>query len=121
SSGPMRWLIRFALRNVCRAIVLGDSLVGVFDGIISRDRIRVVPNGIPDYFDGDSGPRTVQNPPRVLFLATHVAEKGIFDVLRAVPSVLDGVGDCKFTFAGEWCRSKEKAEAERLVKELGID
>jgi glycosyltransferase involved in cell wall biosynthesis len=121
SSGPMRRLIRFALRNVYRAIVLGDSLVGVFDGIVPRDRITVVPNGIPDYLDGDSGLRTLQRPPRVLFLATHVAEKGIFDVLRAVPSVLDAVGDCTFTFAGEWYRSKEKTEAERLVRELGID
>jgi glycosyltransferase involved in cell wall biosynthesis len=123
-SGPIRWLIRLSLRNVHRAIVLGDNLTAVFDGIIPRDRIRVVPNGIPDYLVGDNGvsrASVARKPPRVLFLATLVAEKGIFDVLRAIPSVLHTIGDCTFTFAGEWYRSDEKIEAERLVKNLRID
>jgi glycosyltransferase involved in cell wall biosynthesis len=120
SSGCLRWLIRFTLADACRAIVLGDSLTTVFDGIIPQDRIRVVPNGIPDYVNGGYREMKPQKPRRVLFLATLTSEKGIFDVLRAIPRVLQNVCDCVFTFAGEWFRSSEKAMADRLAKDLGV-
>lgn len=119
SSTPMRWLVRFALRNVRRAIVLGDTLTGAFDGVIDRDRVRVVPNGLPDCAAGTKDARSQRAHRRVLFLATLLEEKGIFDTLRAIPSVLKVV-DCVFTFAGEWCRPEDKLLAERLVDELAI-
>jgi len=119
SPTPMKWLIRYALENVRTAIVLGDTLVGAFDGVIDRERVRVVPNGLPDYVNGAQKVNQGRTACRVLFLATLLKEKGVLDLLRAVPSVLKVV-NCLFTFAGEWYRHTDKATAEQLVRDLAI-
>ena len=116
---PMRWLIRVALGKAKGAIVLGQTLVSAFDGIIPRDRIYVVPNGAPDLLQRAGG-FCVGHTFTVVYLSLLVSEKGVFDLLRAVPLVVKEAQDCRFLFAGEWYRREEMQEAADLVKTLGL-
>jgi glycosyltransferase involved in cell wall biosynthesis len=115
TSPVMRCVIRFALRSVAFAIVLGRNVEGVFEGVIPAERIRVVPNGIPDSFK--RGVQTARNdhPPTLLFLSTLMEEKGTLDLLRALPKVRERVGVFGVIFAGEWYSHGDKVAAEQLA------
>jgi glycosyltransferase involved in cell wall biosynthesis len=121
ASSVMRGIIRFALRRTARAVVLGDSLSDLFDGIIPRERVRVVPNGLEDKFaawrnDASNGHRST-----VLFLSTLMEEKGALDVLRALPAAKERVPDIRVVFAGEWFRRSDREKAEQLVRDLHLE
>src|SRR5580704_1184334 len=51
ASASTQRLIRYCLGRTARAIVLGRSLEGMFEGILPAERIRIIPNGIPDSFN----------------------------------------------------------------------
>jgi len=113
--GWLRALVRFAIGGNGRAIVLGDRLIGMFQEILPASSISVVPNGIPDLFEGVVTRKAGK--PTVLFLSTLMKEKGVLDLVQAVPSVAERFPDCQFTFAGEWLREEEKQEAERFLRQ----
>jgi glycosyltransferase involved in cell wall biosynthesis len=122
AAGPvMRAIIRYALGRTDLAIVLGSSLVGAFAGVIPQSRIRVIPNGIPDHFQGLA--QRIPNGHRhtVLFLSTLMREKGTLDLLAAVPSIRERVPDVQVVFAGEWFRPEDKEAARRMVSEFGLE
>lgn len=117
----MRAIIRFALRSTARAIVLGQSLSGIFEGIIPRERVRVVPNGLEDKFGSWRNRTRNSHRPMMLFLSTLMEEKGILAVLRAVPAVKERVPDVRVVFAGEWFRRSDRERAEQLVRDLNLE
>jgi glycosyltransferase involved in cell wall biosynthesis len=92
SSKKMRWLIKWGLGLVEIVIVRGESLRNQFDGLISLDRVHVVPNGFDldgwkQNFSGeekadleDAGTRKT----KVLFLGQIIKSKGIFDFIEMV-------------------------------------
>ena len=117
--GWAKSLVRFALGRAGKTIVLGTRLTSLFKGISPDTSVCVVPNGIPDFAgvpqrDGQAIPLTV------LFLSTLMKEKGLFDLLKAVPLILRKRQDCRFVFAGEWLREAEQRIAETMVQEWGI-
>jgi glycosyltransferase involved in cell wall biosynthesis len=118
-STTMQWIIRLALQNVEAAVVLGQSLVSIFDGIIPRDRVRVVPNGSPDLLQLGAREGAARSF-TVLYLSLLASEKGVFDLLQAVPLVAEEVQNCSFVFAGEWYRREEMQNAADLVRTLGL-
>lgn len=124
TSSLMRWIIRQTLGNARCAIVLGQSVMDAFDGILPRERIRIVPNGIPDDFADDTPlgldglkPHT----PVLLYLATLTAEKGFLDLLRALPSVRERNQQVRAFFAGEWFSKSDKEAATRLLENDGLE
>jgi glycosyltransferase involved in cell wall biosynthesis len=124
SSRLMRWIIRFAIGNASCSILLGKNVANAFDGVLPGDRIRIVPNGIPDDFAGGarlegkgSGPR----PPVLLYLATLTAEKGFLDLLRALPRVRERYREVRAIFAGEWFSKSDKETATRLIENLSLE
>lgn len=119
SSRPMRWLIRLTLERAT-AVVLGQSLISVFDGIIPRDRVHVVPNGVPDLLREEIRNSAGDRPFTVLYLSLLAREKGVFDVLRAIPLIIGRAHNCRFVFAGEWYRAEEMREASDVIRRLGI-
>jgi glycosyltransferase involved in cell wall biosynthesis len=100
--------------------VLGRNVETAFDGIVPRHRIRIVPNGIPDYFENFTRRETGPRPLVLLFLSTLVAEKGFLDMLRALPRVMDRVGTIRAIFAGELCSQRDKEAAEELTDRFGV-
>ena len=121
ASASTQRLIRYCLGKSARAIVLGTSLGDMFEGIVPRGRVRVIPNGIPDYFgmiqySASNGRRRT-----ILYLSTLLKEKGALDVLTALPMIAESVPDVRAVFAGEWYRAEDKQSAERIVRDLKLE
>jgi glycosyltransferase involved in cell wall biosynthesis len=121
SSAALQALIRYCLRNSSRAIVLGTSLAGMFDGVLPRDRVLAVPNGIPDYFGGRQRDDHYARRPTILHLSTLMKEKGVFDVLSALSAITKLVPDVRAVFAGEWYRPEEQQAAQKMVRDLQLE
>ena len=93
----MRALIRSTLRRTHRVLVLGEQLRAMFDFEPAlAERIRVVPNGLPDDreppLEGKSLPAPGEGPVRILYLSNLVESKGWLDVLEAVRLLRDRFG-----------------------------
>jgi glycosyltransferase involved in cell wall biosynthesis len=120
ASASTQRLIRYCLGKSARAIVLGTSLSGMFEGILPGERIRIIPNGIPDYFDDQRGCAGNGHRRTVLFLSTLMREKGTLDVIAALPSIAKRVPDVHVIFAGEWYRLEDRSTAQDAINRLGL-
>jgi glycosyltransferase involved in cell wall biosynthesis len=106
----VRSLMARALRRVSRAIVLSESLAGIFDGLIDRDRVTVVPNGVADELAdraaGTDPPTRGDRPElRVLFLGNLIEAKGYATFLEAAARAQRRGLPLRFVLAGaitEW-------------------
>lgn len=124
SGWVLQWLMRFCFSHASRAIVLGDRFRQKFSGLVEPDRVRVIHNGIPptiyEACKNDAGKKKDRAGPRtVLFLGGLIESKGFFDLLRAVPHVLEQTTDVRFVFVGdrslpEAGRAMEWAKAQSL-------
>jgi glycosyltransferase involved in cell wall biosynthesis len=105
----VRGWIRFSLSRVSALGVMGNSLQGLFDGLVAPERIAVVRNGTPD-LRPDGMPRS---PGTVLFLSNLRRRKGIYESVEAARLVLERLPSARFLFAGTW----ENDTVERALKE----
>ena len=112
ASGATRAYVRFVHGLVNGQIVLGESLRGLFAGILPADRIFVVPNGKDLSYPPKPPP---DGTVRVLFLANIVRTKGVLDVLHAVPRVAASCANVQFLFAGAWEDPLLRAEIETCL------
>ena len=121
TSALMRFIVRCALGNACCAIVLGRNVASAFEGILASERVRVVPNGIPDPF-ADSVPAKAKEAkaPTLLYLSALAAEKGILDLLRALPEVRARAGNVRAVIAGEWCSERDRDIANWVIESLDL-
>jgi glycosyltransferase involved in cell wall biosynthesis len=114
-------LVRFLMGRVSLAIVLGDRLTSVFQGLIPPDRIASVPNGIDDQPFEAARARTgttrlPRDRKRILFVGLMHGPKGFRDLLHAIAAVPGG----EFVFAGEWPSREEEEEVRAFVRDHGI-
>jgi len=116
----MRWLVNYALGHSVRAVVLGDSLRNMFRGLLPQDRVRVIPNGIPDAFESNDISGDCSRP-TILFLSTLMQEKGVFELIKALPGIAKDVPDMRAVFAGEWLRPQEQAAANNIIREFKME
>lgn len=112
----MKAYVKMVLRHVAYAVVLGESLRNLFDGLIAPYRVAVVPNGIhwPGIKKTGRG-AGVKKPYAVLHLSTLNRLKGALVLVAAVPLVLKHRTSVEFIFAGPWSDEKDRLEAENLV------
>lgn len=119
-----RWLMRFCFNHAARGIVLSESFRKKFAELVEDERVRVVYNGIPltIYQSGKDKDRSHRNSATrtVLFLGVLIESKGFFDLLRAVPLVLERTKDVRFVFVGD-TSFPECARAREWVKEHSLD
>jgi glycosyltransferase involved in cell wall biosynthesis len=107
---PLRWWIRRTLRQVHSIAVMGESLRHLFDGLIPRARVVVVPNGTPEPAP-QPGERDWR---RGLFLSNLWRRKGLLKAVEAAVLVARRSPDARFTFVGEW----ESEEVELAARGL---
>ena len=103
-NSALRWLMRFCIGHARRAIVTGECFRPHFDGLLPRERIRVVPVGIaPDIWEAaQKAPRGLRSGRKqILYLSALVESKGFGDLIRAVPYVLQKTTDVEFCFVGD--------------------
>ena len=123
-SWVMRAYVRAVMKRVAHGIVLGESLKGLFDGLIRHDRISVVPNGV---LRGSAGTPLADKhaPPdrplfRVIFLSTLSRQKGLFILLQAIPLVVREHKDVEFCIAGPWWGPTTQADANAWITDADV-
>ena len=113
-----RSYVRLMLGAVARVIVLGETLRGLFDGLVAPGRVAVVPNGVS--WARGHGPAGAVIPKRrsvrILHFGTLSRLKGALVLLTSVPLVLRARSDVEFVFAGPWLRAEDQRWAEEFVR-----
>ena len=121
SSGTiLKYIIRKTLAKIDRMIVLGECLKPLFDGLIAKEKISVVPNGADMYFDTRGHDIGRNEHITILFLSNLFESKGFKDVLYSVKDVVRRHNNVRYVFAGDWQRDKDKIECNDYVKRENI-
>jgi glycosyltransferase involved in cell wall biosynthesis len=118
----MRAYVRSVLGRVARMIVLGESLRGLFSGLMPATQVAAVSNGIA----WDTAPPARRFAPRkrryrVLYVGTLNRQKGTLALLAAIPRVQAVRQDVEFTFAGQWSNRQDRDEAEAVLADRNIN
>jgi glycosyltransferase involved in cell wall biosynthesis len=116
-----RWLVRVTSGWLDGAVVLGDGLRRMFEGLVAEERIHVIPNGVSDPFPEGVPVRRRSEPPRVTYLGTLIRSKGVPDLLRVAGRLKEDGVRATFVFAGGWNSEAERAEALELVEHHELD
>lgn len=116
----VRALALFALSRVSRAIVLCGRLKCVFTGLVPKDRIVAIPNGIDLWAPSQADDRRKHNPGTVLYIGALSVEKGVLDILQAVSEVTRLCPHARFIFAGEWHGTRSEEQAKQLIEQLDL-
>ena len=120
---PLRWFCRRAFGLAQHLVVLSRSFADVLEEmVLPGERIHVVPNPV------DCGafprPAAAANPDdqpvwRLLFMARFVAEKGIYELIDAMPGLRDACDrPVELILAGD---GPEMEGARQRCRELGLD
>jgi glycosyltransferase involved in cell wall biosynthesis len=98
---------------------VGGSLRSLFEGILPDEKLFVVPNGanFANFIYAPNGKRYLNNEKfNILFLSNLIREKGLFDVLSAIPEIARFAENIEFVFAGDWQDKETKLEFGRFMK-----
>ncbi len=115
----VRAMTRFCLAGTRKVIVLGESLRGVFEGLVDPERVVVVPNGIPDLPPVAGGERQATGP-HIVYISNLSIGKGYTDLVEAAYEVLKMHPSARFTLAGEWARFSESGPIVEGLARLGV-
>lgn len=114
---PVRAYAERIIKMNNAAIVLGNSLKYIFQGLIPENKIFVAPNGA-DYpeliYIRDSNIVQAKEAINVLYLANFLPSKGIVDVVKAAKLVNNNIS---LTAAGSW----EGSEFMKICMDLAND
>jgi len=121
SMWPMRKLIKYSLAKAKKAIVLGNALKGEFDGILSSEKVAVIPNGIII----QHSVKTVKSPKdeniNVTYLGALKRRKGYQEIIYAIPDIVSEVNNMHFYLAGEVCDFENYKEVTDFIKENRLE
>ncbi|MGA2604906.1 MAG: glycosyltransferase family 4 protein [Verrucomicrobiia bacterium] len=119
STPRMQRLIAKTVSGAAGAVVMGESQRFNFDRWLPAERIFVVASGI----EAPALPKrsaTAGDPFTALFLGNLIREKGVFVLLEAAVKVVAAHPSARFVFAGDWPLESDHVEAERAIRESGI-
>lgn len=135
SSTLVKFMIRYSCKFVSQAIVLGESLRHIFEGLVPSERIAVVANGIDRNYITETELSTKHyalssnnlHPSafRILFLSNLTLSKGFFDVIKSIPIITQkniSSPNIEFIFAGEfWEGEKTKEEIFQYINSHNLN
>lgn len=93
-----RWWVSYTLRNACCVIALTSSWRAELEILIPGSKVVVVGN--PVVISEALSIRS-EKPLNILFLGRLREKKGVFDLVKAIPCVLESVPEAIFTIAGD--------------------
>ena len=123
SNPLLKYFIRNSLSKVNTAIVLGDRLKNIFDGLVKN--VAAVPNGInrePSYVPSER--RSEANGKIIIgFLGNLFESKGVLDLLNAADIVIKRYRNAEFRFAGAWSAKEgnTKRKAEQIIRDKQLE
>lgn len=112
--GLMRRVNAFFLTRMATIIVLGDRLRRVYEGVVSSDKLRVVPNFADSEYQAAAktidGKFSGSGPLRILYLSNLIEEKG-YRLLRDAVKVIanENPGSIELDYAGGFVTDGEKS------------
>lgn len=118
-SALLRWWVRWHLRKATRVAVLTPGWAQVMVEIEPAARIRVLLNPVP--VGASPVARGSRGPFNVLFLGRLRQKKGVFDLVRAMPGILNRHPGTRFCLAGDGDLSVVRALAAELKVENALD
>jgi glycosyltransferase involved in cell wall biosynthesis len=112
----IRFFVKWTLKKVDTAIVLGDCLKSIFNGLV--ENTIAIPNGTNFGLNFPTKKSHKQKSEKFLisFLGNLYENKGVLDVLEASIQVLEKHQNVKFQFAGSWW--KEEPETQKKAYQL---
>lgn len=117
-----------AIKRLEACIVLGKSLVPIFDGLIERNKIYVVPNCVDNQYIASSvqekAEKVLTEPQlHVLYLSNFIESKGYREVLKLVLKAKEErKGDVlHFHFAGKFFKKEEEEYFFSFIQEHHLD
>ena len=120
-------LNKMALSHVSGAIVLGNSLKYIFDGLVEKKKVYVIPNCVDDEFliseeELESKISKTNDVYHVLYLSNLIRSKGYDIVLEMAKEYKNNPGTKKlhFDFAGKFYGAEEKQFFENYIEENGL-
>ena len=115
-------LNKFFLKRIGGAVVLGKSLISIFEAMVPQDRIYVVPNFAEDYLLLD--PKKIKkkflktDPLRILFLSNLIPGKGYEEMINAYMTLKDDLKKkIRIDFAGGFESEEDKKKFLDKIKD----
>jgi glycosyltransferase involved in cell wall biosynthesis len=95
-----KYFIRYTLKKVNTAIVLGENLKRTVEGLVND--ITVIPNGTN--FNPDISMKKYKQNGCIMvsYLGNYLESKGIIDILNAAEIIIKKYNNVIFKFAGNW-------------------
>ena len=118
--GWVKALARFVLGRVSRAIVLCERLEFIFSDIVPDHRIVTIPNGIDPWMTSPRDGGQQRSSGTVLYLGQLSVDKGVLDILRAIPQVTRTCPTTRFVFAGDWFGERSEEQARQLIERFDL-
>lgn len=116
-SGLIRWMVRFSASSSARIVFLSELQLLALSDIYPVEKSVVISNPVDVQAHGVWGPDWIRQPRQVIFLGWLVPEKGIYDIVDAMPDVLKKFPDAKFVFAGP----KDASALVAYIADRGLD
>lgn len=114
----IRLIIKRNLNKGDQILVQSECLKGLFEGIVDSDKLHVLYNGLKENEMVRNVKIKDRNEYNVLFLGILAFSKGYYDLIKAIPIVVEQLKNVKFNFAGE--RIPLKAERNIKLKHLNL-
>jgi glycosyltransferase involved in cell wall biosynthesis len=113
-----------AINKIAGCIVLGDSLIPIFKGLIAGDKIFVIPNCVDNQYLADANDleKKLDNlkepsPFHILYLSNFIETKGYKEVLSlALRAKEKGEKDLQFHFAGKFFFEEDKIYFDSFIE-----
>ena len=100
--GFVRRLIRMNLGRGDRILVQSECLQGMFDGVVAKEKIGVLYNGLELSEFSDINATTKKDDEMTIFFLGQLSfAKGYFDLILALPEIVSRAPKVRFLFAGE--------------------
>ena len=114
-------LVNLVLKRICILLVLGESIKQKLESQLPVQSLVVLYNGISPITQGKCYDKEPDEKFHVLFIGNLRKSKGFFDILKAIPIVLQKTKQIDFWFAGEWPSGQVRDYALSLIKQNGIE
>ena len=124
-------VIKKTLRKVDYAVVLSESLRGMFEGIVPNNKIIVIPNSVSNKFiltDEELNNKIIKikssnmtSTFKVLHLSNLIPSKGYFNVLETALLARQCNLPIEFIFAGAWVSKEDEKKVADFIDRYKLD
>jgi len=121
SSVIFKRFIKFFMNNITASIVLGESTIPVYERFMDIQKVISVPGAVYDtarlYLDDKKKEEKNDRIVRVLYFSFMSVSKGFLTALHAIPQVIKGNSDVRFTFAGPMESTELQEKTDHFMEE----